>query len=147
MVELENSEIIEKLLNTLINISGRKTNKGHAINTLDSVLKRLQVKYDFFEHIKINDTRYVEDDNTVSVMSDIDSIDSSNVGMALSDIIKTFDNALGKDAGYFFIKEIRNNLDDDYEFSMSAMGVDLSLMQLEREVIKLEKSVTKKLEE
>ena len=144
MPELEKSAIVENLLNILINISGRKTDRGHAIITMDAVMKKLEDKYDFLKHVQIKDTRYIEDVDTVSVMSDINVVDSSEMGRALQDIITTMDNSLGKDAGHFFIKELRTSLDDDYKTSMDDMGVDLSLMQLEREVKELEKSITRK---
>ncbi len=144
MPELEKSAIVENLLNILINISGRKTDRGHAVFTLDAVMKKLEDKYDFLKHVKIKDTRYIEDVDTVSVMSDINVVDSSEMGRALQDIITTMDNSLGKDAGHFFIKELRTSLDDDYKTSIDDMGVDLSLMQLEREVKELEKSITRK---
>ena len=144
MPELEKSAIVENLLNILINISGRKTDRGHAIITMDAVMKKLEDKYDFLKHVQIKDTRYIEDVDTVSVMSDINVVESSEMGRALQDIITTMDNSLGKDAGHFFIKELRTSLDDDYKTSMDDMGVDLSLMQLEREVKELEKSITRK---
>ena len=144
MPELEKSAIVENLLNILINISGRKTDRGHAIITLDAVMKKLEDKYGFLKHVQIKDTRYIEDVDTVSVMSDINVVDSSEIGEALQDIITTMDSSLGKDAGHFFIKELRTSLDDDYKTSMDDMGVDLSLMQLEREVKELEKSITRK---
>ena len=144
MAELEKSKVVKNLLNVLIDISGRKTDKGHAIYTLDSVMKKLEVKYDFLKHVVIEDTRYVEGRNPIDVLSDINQVDSSKMGEAIHDIITTMDNSLGEDAGYFFIKEIRRNLDDEYKTSMDNMGVDLGLMQLEREVRNLEKSITKK---
>ena len=144
MPELEKSAIVENLLNILINISGRKTDRGHAIITMDAVMKKLEDKYDFLKHVQIKDTRYIEDVDTVSVMSDINVVESSEMGRALQDIITTMDSSLGKDAGHFFIKELRTSLDDDYKTSMDDMGVDLSLMQLEREVKELEKSITRK---
>ena len=144
MPELEKSAIVENLLNILINISGRKTDRGHAVFTLDAVMKKLEDKYDFLKHVQIKDTRYIEDVDTVSVMSDINVVDSSEMGRALQDIITTMDISLGKDAGHFFIKELRISLDDDYKTSIGDMGVDLSLMQLEREIKELEKSITRK---
>ena len=144
MPELEKSAIVENLLNILINISGRKTDRGHAIITMDAVMKKLEDKYDFLKHVQIKDTRYIEDDDTISVLSDINVVNSSEMGKALQDIITTMDSSLGELAGHFFIKELRTNLDDDYKLSMSDMGVDLSLMQLEREVRELEKSITRK---
>ena len=71
MAELEKSDIVKNLVNLLIDISGRKTNRGHAIITMDLVMKKLEDKYDFLRHVKIKDTRYIEDVDPVSVMSDI----------------------------------------------------------------------------
>ena len=144
MAKLEKSKVVKNLLNVLIDITGRKTDKGHAIYTLDSVMKKLETKYDFLKHVVIEDTRYVEGRNPIDVLSDINQVDSSKMGEAIHDIISTMDNSLGEDAGYFFIKEIRRNLDDEYKTYMDNMGVDLGLMQLEREVRNLEKSITKK---
>ena len=146
MASLENSEIVENLLNVLIDISGRKTDRGHAIFTLESVIRKLEDKYGFLTNIKVNDTRYLEFVNPIDVTSNINNASSADIGEALHDIITTMDSSLGGDAGHFFIKEIRNKLDDEYRFSMDEMGVDLSLMQLEREVRNLERSIMKKKE-
>jgi len=146
MASLENSEIVENLLNVLIDISGRKTDRGHAIFTLESVIRKLEDKYGFLTNIEVNDTRYLEFVNPIDVTSDINNTSSADIGEALHDIITTMDSSLGDDAGHFFIKEIRNKLSDEYRFSMDEMGVDLSLMQLEREVRNLERSIMKKKE-
>jgi len=146
MAELEKSDVIKNLLNNLIDISGRKTTRGHAIFTLERVIKQLEDKYAFLTNVKIKDTRYIEDDDTISVMSDINVVNSSDMGLAIQDIITTMDTSLGEDAGHFFIKELRRNLSDEYVSSMDDMGVDLSLLQLEREVRNLEKSISRKTE-
>lgn len=144
MPDLEKSDVIKNLLSTIINISGRKTNKGHAISTMDSLIKKLKTRFDFLKHIEIKDTRYSESEDPVSVMSDINAVDSSEVGKAINEIITTMDRSLGKNAGHFFIKEIQNTLGDDYNSSIKNMGVDLGLLQLEREVEDWEKITTQK---
>ena len=144
MAELENSEVVKDLLNILIDISGRKTDRGHAVITLDSVIKKLEDKYDFLKNVKLKDTRFIEDMETVSVIQDINNVRSSDIGEALQDIISTMDASLGQSAGHFFIKEIRNRLDDGQRLSISDMGVDLSIMQLERQVRELERTVIRK---
>ena len=144
MSELENSGVVKNLLNILIEISGRKTSKGYAIIAMDTVMKKLEDKYDFLKHVQIKDTRFIEDEDTINVMSDINAIKPSEIGKAIQDIITTMDTSLGEDAGHFFIKELRTNLDDDYKSTIDDMGVDLSLMQLEREVRELEKSITRR---
>lgn len=144
MPKLKTSDVVRNLLTTLINISSRKTDTGRAITTMDSLIKQLETRYDFLKNVEIKDTRYVEDENPVSVMSDIDAVVPSEIGKAVHEIITTMNRSLGKSAGIFFIKEIQSSLGEDYEASIKDMGVDLSLMQLEREINEWEKLTTKK---
>jgi len=144
MAELERSDIVKNVLTTLIDISSRKTNKGHAITTLDTLIKRLEGRYDFLKHVQIKDTRFVEGEDLVSVMSDINAAGPSETGKAIHEIIATMHISLGKNAGHFFIKELRSSLGDDYDHSIRNMGVDLGLMQLEREIGDWEKITTQK---
>jgi len=141
MVEIENSEIIRKVLNTLVSISSRKTTEGYAVSIMDTLIKRLEGTYEFLKHVEVSDTRFLEDDATISVMSDIDSVQPTEIGKAIHDIIVTMNESLGKDAGHFFVKEISRNIGDDYHSTIKDMGVDLGLMQLEHEVNELEKRV------
>ncbi len=143
MADFKKSDVIKNLLDTLIELSGRRTDKGYAINTMDSVLNNLKEKYDFLKNIRINDTRFVEDEEVVSVMSDVNNVDSVLMGKALNDIVRYTNNNLGKNAGHFFIKELRRNIGGDYTTVMKDMGVDLSLMQLEKEIKDLSSTINK----
>ena len=134
MSEIDKSEVMSYILHELVDMSSRKTTKEHAFLTMSSLLKKFQNKYDFLKHVEINDTRYLEFYDPVTVMTDIDTVKSHDLGVALRDIIITMNSDLGKDAGHFFIKELRNNLDDEYHSTIEEMGVDLGLMQLEFEV-------------
>ena len=141
MPELENSKVVEHILQTLINISSRKTTTGYAVTKINDLIKQLQGKYNFLRHIEINDTRYSEMTNPVTVMSEIDKVNSNDVGKALYDIIKTMNTALGKNAGHYFIRELKSNIGDYYTNMMEDMGVDLGLMQLENEVEDMKKKL------
>ena len=138
---IKNSEICKKILNTLINISSRKTTKGYAISTLDSLIKKLEERYNFLKHIEIKDTRFLETDEPVTVMSGINIVRSDDVGDALYDIIRSMNTVLGKNAGHFFIKELRNSIGELYYSTIEDMGLDLGLMQLEHEIDELEKKL------
>ena len=141
MPQLENSDVVKHVLQTLINISSRKTTSGQAISTLYDSVNKLRAKYSFLKHVEIKDTRFLEFDDPITVMSEIDGIKSNNVGRALYDIIKTMNSSLGKDAGYFFIKELRNRMEEDYISTIEEMGLDLGLMQLEFEVNEMTKKL------
>jgi len=144
MAELKRSDVVKNVLTTLLDISSRKTNKGHAITTLDSLIKQLEDRYDFLKHVQIKDTRFIEGEDPVSVVSDINTAKPIEMGKAIHEIITTMHTSLGKNAGHYFIKEIQSSLGDDYAHSIRDMGVDLGLMQLEREVKEWEKITTQK---
>jgi len=140
---LDNSDVMRKVLSTLMNISGRKTTQGHAVYVMDSLIKKLQGTYDFLNNVEVSDTRFLEDGAFITVMSNIDSISSSEVGKAIHSIIVTMNEMLGDDAGHFFIKELSRSIGDEYYSAIGEMGVDLSLMQLKHEVSQMEKKLLK----
>ena len=113
------------------------------MSTMADLIKRLKDKYDFLKNVEVNDTRFIEGGVPVTVMAGINKVKSNELGTALCDIIKTMNIALGKDAGYFFIKELKNNLQDTYSTSFEDMGLDLGLMQLENEIRELGKKIQK----
>jgi hypothetical protein len=143
MPEVEKAELVKRVLQTLIDISGRKTTKGLAVIKITDLMKKLQNKYDFLKHVEIKDTRFIEFEDPISVMSDIDGVESNTLGRALHDIIKDMNTSLGEDAGHFFIKELRRNIGDNFNTIMEDMGVDLGLMQLEFEVNQMTKKLDK----
>lgn len=141
---LKNTDVIKNLLNNLIDLSGKRTEKGYAISSIQSVINQLQDKYDFLKNIEINDNRFVENEEIVSVMTDLNDVDSTLVGSALNDLVIYTNNKLGKNAGHFFIKELKRTIGGDYNTIMKEMGVDLGLMQLEKEIRDLSTTINKK---
>ena len=141
MPQIENSEVVRHILQKLINISSRKTTKVQAITTMFESIKKLQSKYDFLKHIEIKDTRFLETEDPVTVMSDINNVKLNDVGKALHDIIKTINTNLGSGAGYYFIKELKNNIGENYFSAIEEMGLDFGVMQLEFEVNEMTKKL------
>jgi hypothetical protein len=141
---IDNSEIIKDLLTNLVSISGRKTNQRHALFILESTIEQLKKEYSFLKNIDINDNIFDEDTEPITIMKDVNTVSHHEVGPALKDIIVTLTNKLGTDAGHFFLKELSQKLDDKSITVMKDMGVDLYVLQLEKEILKMEKSVLKK---
>ena len=142
MPEIDNSELVGYVLRKLVDISSRKTTQEQAFSTMSGLIKKFQNKYDFLRHVEVKDTRFSELQDPITVMSDFDNVKSDQVGKALYDIIKNMNESLGKNAGHFFIKELRTKIDENYATIIEDMGLDLGLMQLEFEVSQM----TKKLE-
>ena len=144
MPDLKKSDLVISVIKTLIEISGRKTSRGHALFTMENTLKKLEGRYSFLKDVKIIDNRYSEYSESVDVTTTLEDTEPTKMGEAIHDIITTMNSSLGSGAGHFFIKELRRNLDDEYVTSMRKIGVDLGIMQLEHEVAEMEKAITKK---
>ncbi len=141
----EKSDVIKNILKTLISISSRKTDLPFTILTMEGLIKRLETQYHFLKNVQINDDVYNEDfGNIISVMSEINTVPSTELGKAIHSIINSMNRSLGENAGHFFIKEIRNTLSDEHLSVMKEMGVDLGLMQLESEITRLEREITQR---
>ena len=137
---VENSKVMKDILDALLTISSRKDTDIDIVSTMDSLVKKLEGKYSFLKHIEINDTRFFEAGDSITVMSDLDSVPSTEVGKAIHDIIFSMVESLGKDAGFYFIKEIGHRIGDDYYSTMrDDMGVNLGFMQLEWDVSRMER--------
>ena len=134
MPDMQNSEIMSYVLQKLFDISSRKTTQQQALSTMSNLIKKFENKYEFLRHIELKDTRFSELEEPISIMSEVDTINSDEVGKALYDIIRNMNMALGKNAGHFFIKELRTKMDENYITTIEDMGLDLGLMQLEFEV-------------
>jgi hypothetical protein len=144
----EKSEIIKSLLKTLISISSRKTDLPYTIMTIEDLMKQLETHYRFLKHIHINNNFYKEESgDVITVMSDINNVPPTQLGKAIHSIIYSMNRSLGENAGHFFIKEIRNKLSDDYLNVIKEMGVDLGLMQLESEIVHLERELSQRKKE
>ena len=131
---------MKNVLTTLLTISSRKDTDIDIVSTMVSLVKKLEGKYSFLKHVEINDTRFFEAGDSIMVMSNLDSVSSSEVGKAIHDIIFSMIESLGSDAGYYFIKEIGHRLGDDYYTTIrDDLGVNLSHMQLEWDVSRMER--------
>ena len=129
MTQRKNSEIIEHVMQTLINKIGRRTSVSFAVVIIDTVIKELNSKYDFFKYIKIKNTLYSEGINAVTVMPEIDYVESGEFFVAIKHLINTIVKGLERNADFFFIREFRDSLDNVIDLYLEEKGVNLDQMQ------------------
>lgn len=133
---ITNDLLLQHVLNSVLDIASRKTSEGEAIETMNLVLNDMHTHYSFLKHIQIMDARFTEDNRSVMVNQTIENIDREELGLALEMLISRMHRSLGKKAGHFFMKELKKRVGEDYFYTMKDLGVDLSVMQLENEVLK-----------
>ena len=146
MIGIKNSEVITHVMNSFFNVTSTKTSAAHAWLTLKILLQKLEYKYDFLRNVSVKDINYINaflkeiiyhqtNYNVVSVHSDIvDSINQKKVGQAIQSFADELMKYLGKEAGYHFLREFRDDLGGEYHLILRTMGVDLRLIELQDEL-------------
>jgi hypothetical protein len=127
---LDTADVTRQFLQAVIRIIGRKTSEEYATVTIRNQLKKLRLTYPFLKEMQLRDTRFLELESSVTVSDSLNSIDPKQVGNALKDLIKIIIKSMGKTAGYFFIREVREKIGADYDMILiKTMDVDLTLLQ------------------
>ena len=135
MPDIQNSDLIKQVIKTLLIITGRRASESVSILLINTILKTLTGRYNFLKNVKIKtELGYGEiTADSISVDSEINSVDSSTMGKVIETIIRVISMDLKEKAGLFFIKEIKNRLGENYVSEIRRCGVDLDLIQLERD--------------
>jgi hypothetical protein len=127
---LQTAEVTQQLIGAIIEIIGRKTSEEYAAVTIRNLLRKLQPRYPFLRDIEIKNNRTVEVENVLSVNEALNEFPPKDVGQAMKELIVTITNLLGKNAGYFFIRETSEKIGIEYDmFLLKTMDIDLPLMQ------------------
>jgi len=142
MPTLENSVVIENLIKILIKVVGRRTNKDFAANNLEAIINRLKPKYDFLKYVEIENASYSEKKEDAFVRSGINDIDISLVGNAIDDIFNEMIKSMGKNVGFYYIKEIQEDLERELGTFFNEYDVNLNLKQQEHLLEIMETGVT-----
>ncbi len=129
MPQLENKEIIGRILRSSIFVIGRRTSEAYANVIIGNAIRDLSRKYSFLNEISILGTKYTELNDKIVIKEDIENIKSIEVGRATRDFIEKITKMMGKNAGYYFIKEIKEDLPYEYEQSIKEFDIDLDLLQ------------------
>ena len=141
MSALENSAIIEHLLKILINVIGRRTSKNIAVSTVGNTIKELKPKYDFLKYVYIEDALYSEKKDGIIIESEINAVETGDLGKAIDEIFDTIIKSLGKNVGYFYIKEIQDDLEKEVGSFFNEFGINLNIKQQEHLLNIMESSV------
>jgi len=127
---LDTADVTRQFLQSIIGIIGRKTSEEYAAVTIRNLIKKLQPTYPFLQDIEIKNTRSLELESNVVVRDSLNTIRPKEVGMALKELEKIIMKTMGKNAGYFFIRETQEKIGIDYDtILVKTMDVDLTLMQ------------------
>jgi len=143
MPSLDNSVTISELLQIITNVVGRRTTKTFSVTTIKNTIEELKNKHDFLDYIKIEDSSFTEKKNDISVDNSINNIESQRLEEAINDIFDVMMKSLGKNVGYFYIKEIKDDLEKEISSFFEEFEVNLNLKQQEHLLEIMESSIVR----
>jgi len=131
MSQLQNVDIISYALETIIRVIGRRSSENFALVTIDEVLKNLAPNYDALRYIEIKSALYSEGTDAIVIHEEINTVDTKELINATAELLDFIADNLGEGAGYFFIKEIRDDLELDVLSIFKEYGIDLTTKHVE----------------
>lgn len=131
MPRFENEEILGCILKSTIDVISRRTSEAYANVVIGNAIRELSEKHSFFRYVEIKDTRHTELFEAVTIASDLNRVEPQKIGKATIEFLEKIIISMGKNAGYYFIKEIKEDLPNDYEKTIKELGIDLDILQLE----------------
>lgn len=139
--KIKNSDVVRQTLFSLVCVASPKTSDDYAWAIVKRLVGELNSSYDFLKYVKITDLENIQNTiNDINISSDINSVDPSEVGMAIQEMVDFFKMRMGAKAGYTFIKEFKDSLGDEYHTKIKKMGVDLRLIDLQNELSGIDSS-------
>lgn len=131
MPRYENEEILGRILKSTIDVITRRTSEAYANVIIGNAIRELLEKHSFLRYVEIQETRHTELFEVVTIASDLNRVEPQKIGKATIEFLEKIIESMGKNAGYYFIKEIKEDLPNDYEKTIKELGIDLDLLQLE----------------
>ena len=127
---LSNTDVLKGVLQALYTVTSRRTTQSFAVAVIGTITKTLEEKYEFLKHVRISSLDDSED--IIDIDSAIDSVPSIMVGNAVKAIVQVVYMDLKKNAGLYFITELRRNAGVDVTSALRDVGIDLELLQLQQ---------------
>jgi hypothetical protein len=128
---VDGTVIIDTFVRALIRVVSRRTSGGYAMFTVEHTLSKLAKNFDILHYVDIKSNRYAEAMHVITVDPEMNRVSSNEVRRAVVALIQETTEDIGKYAGYFFIKEVKEELPNDFEREIRQIGIDLDLMQLD----------------
>lgn len=129
LLKREYESLVMKVLETIINLIDKETSKGFSIVLINSILEKLENKFDVLKYIKIDKSHFSDGINAISFSEEINSIEPYQLGKAIKEIINTTQHDL-EDNAYFFIEEFKKQIGKEYLEKLDEIGVNLHLLEM-----------------
>ncbi len=112
MKDLNQLYIMQHVLDVLIAKIGKRTSKGFAAVSISKAIMVLRDEYDCFNYVIINENRYTEGGNSLTVSEEINTVDSYEFYSSLKALIEKTFQCIDTTSDIYFVNEVRESLSD-----------------------------------
>ena len=128
--KIENSEIMEKIITTLIRIVNRILSEEQTMEIIITSISKLVEKYDFLKYIKISNAANLAEASIIRVLTDINSVHSSNLGEAIQKLLEDIVKSVAQGNEELFIENFKKELGNECLFEIKMIGVNLEHLKV-----------------
>ncbi|MEM0492642.1 MAG: hypothetical protein QXS02_01590 [Candidatus Thermoplasmatota archaeon] len=132
MSHISQKELFYSILEAILNIIKRRSSEHYAAVILSGVIKALSKKHKTLKHVVINSSLYSETSKLIEVHDTINKISPKEFKDITDDILRQIVTSIGRTAGYFFLKELKDNLGIKKIEALESLGVDIGSLQVEK---------------
>jgi len=121
--------LVKKTLEALIDTVSKNTSEGFAVVAIDTAIGKLEEKHNILRYIKIDKSRYAEGANAISIMPDINNVESYKLGKAIREVIRMVGKELGSKTT-LYIEDFKKHIGTKYLHEIERIGVNLHFLEL-----------------
>jgi hypothetical protein len=121
--------LVKKTLEALIDTVSKNTSEGFAVVAIDAAIGKLEEKHNILRYIKIDKSRYAEGANAISIMPDINNVESYKLGKAIREVIRMVGKELGSKTT-LYIEDFKKHIGTKYLHEIEKIGVNLHFLEL-----------------
>lgn len=121
--------LVKKTLEALIDTVSKNTSEGFAVVAIDTAIGKLEEKHNILRYIKIDKSRYAEGANAISIMSEINNVESYKLGKAIREVIRMVGKELGSKTA-LYIEDFKKHIGTKYLHEIERIGVNLHFLEL-----------------
>ena len=121
--------LVKKTLEALIDTVSKNTSEGFAVVAIDAAIGKLEEKHNILRYIKIDKSRYAEGANAISIMPEINNVESYKLGKAIREVIRMVGAELGSKTA-LYIEDFKKRIGTNYLNEIERIGVNLHFLEL-----------------
>jgi hypothetical protein len=123
---IEKTDIVRRLLKTLLDLVEKQTSKTSAIEFIAHRVDAVRQHYPFLDAVAIADIRYTMGVDEVTVQQSINDVDSEELRKALQLILSETDTALLDQGRMSVVGDLQTHLTTEYLIKLEELGVDIT---------------------